>query len=102
MLTIPSTHLVIISYGDPLGTIMRFYEETHRPAQCTLLIGDHLANLGQIVDYYLPKPSIDLITLRMSRLLKDRLPTGTDDAAAHKEDTTETWLEGETSEPNNL
>lgn len=102
MLTIPSTHLVIISYGDPLGTIMRFYEEAHRPAQCTLLIGDHLADLRTLVEFYLPKPSIDLITLRMSRLLKERLPTATDDSSAHKDDTKEIWLEGEADEPNDL
>jgi hypothetical protein len=72
------------------------------PTRCTLLIGDHLANLSTLVDYYLPKPSIDLITLRMSRLLKDRLPTATDDSSSHKEDTKEIWLEGEVDEPNDL
>ncbi|MBL2445646.1 hypothetical protein ELJ18_28475, partial [Klebsiella pneumoniae] len=36
MLTIPSTHIVIIAYGDPLGRIMRFVNESGRKAQISL------------------------------------------------------------------
>ena len=36
MLTIPSTHLVIIARGDSLGRIMALYEKMGRPAQITL------------------------------------------------------------------
>jgi len=45
MLTIPSTHLVIISYNDPMGRIMKTYEKAARPAQTTLLVGNHLGDL---------------------------------------------------------
>ena len=59
MLTIPSTHLVVVSYDDPLGRIMRIYERLGRPAQITLMIGNHLGDLQALVDHYLPKPAID-------------------------------------------
>ncbi len=72
MLTIPSTHLVIISYNDPLCRITEMYERLGRHAQVTLLIGDHLADLETLVKYYLPKPAIDLTTVRMADLLQAR------------------------------
>ncbi|BCA53484.1 hypothetical protein W02_06240 [Nitrospira sp. KM1] len=75
MLTIPSAHLVIIAYGDPLGRIMRTYEKLRRHAQITLLLGDHLGNLAILVEHYLPKPAIDRTTFRMAELLKARWGT---------------------------
>lgn len=72
MLTLPSTHLVIIAHGDPLGRIMRTYERLGRHAQTTLLLGDHLGELQALVDHYLPKPAIDRTTFRMAELLKAR------------------------------
>ena len=83
MLTIPSTHLVIIAYGDPLRRIMDTYEKLGRHAQVTLLIGDHLGDLQALVDHYLPKPAIDRTTFRMAELLKTRwtVAQGEDDRA---------------------
>ena len=72
MLTIPSTHLVVISYDDPLGRIMRTYERLGRHAQVSLLIGDHVGAFKELVDHYLPKPAIDRTTFRMAELLKAR------------------------------
>ena len=72
MLTIPSTHLVIISYSDPLGRITQIYDRVGRPAQVSLLVGDHFGELTSLVDYYLPKPGIDRTTFRMADLLKSR------------------------------
>ena len=72
MLTIPSSHLVIISHGDPLGRIMGTYEKLGRSAQITLMVGDHLGDLRALVDHYLPKPAIDRTTFRMADLLKAR------------------------------
>lgn len=80
MLTIPSAHLVIMSYDDPLGRIMGMYESLGRPAQVTLLIGDHLGNFQRLVDQYLPKPAIDRTTFRMAELLKARWGTHQNDA----------------------
>lgn len=76
MLTIPSTHLVVISHGDPLGRIISTYESLGRHAQVSLLLGDHLGDLQSLVDHYLPKPAIDRTTFRMAELLKARLGAG--------------------------
>lgn len=75
MLTIPSTHLVVISYDDPLGRIMKTYREMGRPSQISLLIGPALADLTTITENYLPKAAIDKTTFRMSELLKQRWGT---------------------------
>ncbi len=72
MLTISSTHLVIIAYNDPLGRIVDFYRKVSRPAQVSLLVGSELGDLVQLVDWYLPKPAIDRTTFRMADLLKAR------------------------------
>lgn len=73
MLTIPSTHLVIISYDDPLGRIMKTYEKLGRRSQITLLVGNHLGDLKNLTEHYLPKSAIDKATFRMGELLKQRL-----------------------------
>lgn len=73
MMTIPSTHLVIIAFDDPMGRIMEMYESIGRPAQTTLLLGKHLGDLKALVDHYLPKPAIDKTTFKMAELLKARL-----------------------------
>lgn len=75
MLTIPSTHLVVISYDDPLGRIMKTYYEMGRPSQISLLIGPALADLAILTESYLPKAAIDKTTFRMSELLKQRWGT---------------------------
>jgi hypothetical protein len=76
MLTIPSTHLVVISHSDPLGRIMQMYDRIGRHAQVSLLIGDYLGDFQVLVDNYLPKPAIDRTTLRMAELLKSRWAAG--------------------------
>jgi len=94
MLTIPSTHLVIISYDDSSNRIMKMYEGLGRPAQITLLIGDHLGDFKTLVDYYLPKSAIDRTTFRMAELLKSRgsvdqmdtLEEMTGEPTAHEDD----------------
>ncbi|ALY41733.1 SIR2 family protein [Pseudomonas aeruginosa] len=73
MLTIPSTHLVVISYDDPLDRIMQIYRDLGRPSQISLLIGPALADLTTLTEHYLPKPAIDKTTFRMSELLKQRM-----------------------------
>ncbi len=72
MLTIPSTHLVIISFDDQGNRIKRFYERAKRPTQFTLLLGNHFGNLKTLIDHYLPKPAIDRTTMKMADLLKAR------------------------------
>lgn len=72
MLTIPSTHLVIIAFDDIGDRIKRFYSKAKRPVQISLLIGKHFGDLKTLVDNYLPKPAIDRTTYKMADLLKAR------------------------------
>ena len=71
-LTIPSTHLVIISFDDKPGRIMRAFDTWGHPVQMSLLIGPELAELSSLTLNYLPKPSIDMATRRMGDLLRQR------------------------------
>lgn len=86
VLTIPSAHLVIISYDDPLGRIMETYKKLSRSAQITLMIGNHLGDLRTLVDNYLPKPAIDRTTIRMSDLLKSRWGTAQVEASGESDE----------------
>lgn len=89
MLTIPSTHLVVIAYDDPLGRIMHTYDKLGRYAQISLLVGDHLGDFHHLVDNYLPKSAIDRTTFRMAELLKSRWGTGQSDVSADESRTDE-------------
>lgn len=84
MLTIPSTHLVVIAWdrnyaneGDPVNfgssreRIVNFLEDKNS-AQCTLLIGEHFADLKNLVEFYLPKSAIDRLTVKMQKLKDNR------------------------------
>jgi hypothetical protein len=73
MLTIPSTHLVIISYDDPLDRIKHTVNKIGRPSQISLLIGNHLGDLKSLTDHYLPKSAIDKATFRLGDLLRQRM-----------------------------
>jgi hypothetical protein len=70
MLTIPSTHLVIIAYNAD-DRLKGFCSKT-RDAQVSLLVGPHFADLTTLVENYLPKPALDYITGRMTELMKHR------------------------------
>ena len=72
MLSIPSTHLVVISYDNAAGRLRAFYDRAGREAQITLLVGAHFGDLAKLVDHYLPKPAIDRTTWRMVELLNRR------------------------------
>lgn len=72
MLTIPSTHLVIMAFDDTGDRIQHFYKRAKRPVQITLLIGNHFGDLKTLVDNYLPKPAIDRTTYKMADLLRAR------------------------------
>ena len=78
MLTIPSTHLVIISLDDNSGRIMRNYEDIGRNSQISLLIGPILADIETLTEHFLPKASIDRTTIRMAELLRQRSMTKSD------------------------
>ena len=76
MLTLPSTHLVIISYGEdgaePHARVRDFCERSGRLAQMSLMLGSHFANIRNLAGCYLPKPAIDPYVLRMVQLMGAR------------------------------
>lgn len=71
MLTIPSTHLVIIVYESE-DRLSKFLNQAARTAQISLLVGNHFADLSNLTERYLPKPALDMISGRMAELLKHR------------------------------
>ena len=71
MLTLPSTHLVIISYDTASGRIKKFYDSVN-PAQVTLIVGNHIGSIEPLVKNYLPKAAIDRIQERFVRNLEKR------------------------------
>ena len=71
MLKIPSTHVVIISFDDASGRIPRFVESNNE-SQFTLLLGKHFGSLNTLVDNYLPKSTIDRLSVREQKLREDR------------------------------
>ena len=73
MLTIPSSHLVIIAWSEkPHERIGSFLSRLGRPQQVTLMVGTHFGDLRQLVEHYLPKPAIDPLTIRMAELVERR------------------------------
>jgi hypothetical protein len=73
MLTIPSTHLVVISYNDPIGRILQFYYDSAHYAQMSVLLGGNLGDITNLSNDYLPKSAIDRTTIRMAELLQHRM-----------------------------
>jgi hypothetical protein len=84
MLTIPSTHLVIIAWDQTdlnnedasanasRQRIVNFCQEAGKRAQISLLLGSHFGDLETLVQNYLPKPAIDKITIRKTKLEEQR------------------------------
>jgi hypothetical protein len=73
MLTIPSSHLVIIAWSQkPHDRIASFVSRVGRPQQLTLLVGTHFGDIARLVERYLPKPAIDPLTIRMTELMERR------------------------------
>ena len=88
MLTIPSTHLVIISYDDPIGRILKFYQESAHFAQMSVMIGNNLGDMSNLANDYLPKSAIDRATIRMAELLQHRM--GANNTVSPKAEATST------------
>ena len=78
MLTIPSTHMVIISYNDPIGRILKFYNESPNKAQISIMIGSNLGDISNLANDYLPKSAIDRTTIRLAELLQNRMGASSD------------------------
>lgn len=78
MLTIPSTHLVIIAYDDDTKRIMNFYSKCGHSDQISLLIGNEIADINKLTGLYLPKSAIDKTSIKMAELIKARITTKDD------------------------
>jgi hypothetical protein len=72
MLTIPTTHLLIISFDDKNNRIQGFLESSGSESQMSLMVGSHFGDLGTIVGNYLPRPAVDVIATRMAEMLRRR------------------------------
>lgn len=72
MLTLPSTHLIIISYDQAGGRIRRFYGSQSSKDQISILMGSHFGDLETLASELLPQPSMADIWIRRARILKDR------------------------------
>jgi hypothetical protein len=72
MLSIPSTHLVAISYDWAGGRIQKWLDETGHESQVSLMIGPHLGDLQTLVAHYLPRPSLGEVSVRRADLLRRR------------------------------
>lgn len=92
MLTIPSTHLVIISYNDPIGRILKFYAETARYDQISILMGSNLGDITNLANDYLPKSAIDKTTIRMAELLQHRMGTSMNSSMSPSTSSTSTKI----------
>lgn len=81
MLTIPSTHLVVISFDDPGDRIAKFIAQHRRFGQVSLLLGPSFAELGALVAGWLPVPSAEFLLQRRAAIYRSR-DAGPDPAAA--------------------
>lgn len=72
MLSLSSTHVVIIAFDDRDDRIHRFCDKVGRDAQISLMIGPHFGALPSLIEHYLPKPAIDPIQFKMHQLLANR------------------------------
>lgn len=92
MLSIPSTHLMVVSYDDAGGRVSRFLNEVGRESQTSVLRGPSLASLEPLTGWYLPRPSLDEITWREAQLLRRRQklvhPPETEDEGGAEAETT--------------
>lgn len=82
MLTIPSTHLLVISYDDRSGRIRRFVSDHGSSGQVGLLLGKTMAKLESLVSEWLPRPSAEFLLHTKAQICRDRsvgigVPSGT-------------------------
>ena len=63
MLSLPSTHLVVIAFGD-IGDRVKTFLETVSENQISVLIGPHFGNFETLVDSYLPQPGTEALQMK--------------------------------------
>jgi hypothetical protein len=76
MLTIPTTHLLVISYEDTSGRIAQFAEDHRRLGQVSLMIGPRMASLPNLIGNWLPWPSAEFLLTRRAQIYRERSTGG--------------------------
>lgn len=71
MMSIPSTHLVVIAYEPKCQRLQSFIKDCNC-SQLTLLAGKHFGDIRILTENYLPKSAIDRITDRYFRIKEKR------------------------------
>jgi SIR2-like protein len=74
MLTLRSTHLLVISYDDPGGRIESFLS-TVAPEQSSVLLGSHFGDLSTLVEGYLPQSGAEQLLRRQAQRDRELAPT---------------------------
>ncbi len=77
--------MTLLSFIRVDGRLKSFLGKAGREAQRSLLIGPHFADLSNLVEHCLPKPSLDYISGQVTELLMtrpDRVKTAELSAAA--------------------
>ena len=83
MLTLRSTHLLVISYSDPGERIESFLANVALE-QSSVLLGSHFGDLGTLVENYLPQAGAEQLLLRQARRereLDEKTPNAGDKVA---------------------
>lgn len=63
MLSLPSTHLVVIAFGDPENRVKKFVDSVSEH-QVSVMIGPHFGHLETLVDSYLPQPGTEALQMQ--------------------------------------
>ena len=88
MLTIPSTFLLIINYDEKSERVTQFVKDRRHSGQVGLLLGEAMADLGTLVDEWLPRPSAEFLLQGRAQISRDRsIATGT--SGTHDDESTE-------------
>lgn len=69
MLTIPSTHLLIISFGDDGGRVTKFVEDYRLTGQVSLMLGPAFADLTRLTRDWLPRPGTSALARAQTSIL---------------------------------
>lgn len=72
MLTISSTHLVIVSFDNCDGRLQTFVEKSGHEDQVSLLVGGHFAGLRTLTDNYLPRTLVEPLRQRKAAIASAR------------------------------
>lgn len=86
MLSIPSTHLLVISFDDPGGRIERWRNAINRDSQISLLIGEEFGAIDRLVSDYLPNPPVSMLEIGTHRREQNRGRAATVEGAAGAND----------------